>query len=490
MLGIGILLPWNAFVNAKPYFQSRFCDSTDDDTNTPTHESFEQWFGVIWNIASVLSLGSIIVFNAIHDKISSKINGHHQQASLRAHINDCDDSNTENNNNSIDNNNIEDPLDPNSRNELLCNGSNGGSTTSNNNEGHSFVLVMIPLSLYLTVFVCMVILVFIPNIPPNLFFNVTLVGLGICGMCQAIATSGIIATAGLFSPTIGISPFFNGQAVGGVVVAISNFITSTFEDSTIYINEQCNNNNYYSGSGGNPNINSNRWLVVDNHTYENDHDDYYFDEEWELQSGSVVSDVSLLASDGGSTAATSCMVYNKIDWVVFVYFSLGCIVLAICLVGYSFINKYQKFEHRNEYETVQNVSSMETDTSNDIQEDHGSGTPRIGLELNDRIRDRHEQEEEDGRGMDSDTIGLSSTIDTLAHHSDHDPLSSPLEQPQKEQLPQDEEEIDDNIINNNHVDCLLDDGSNLTAAVWSVVKGPACSVYMTFLVTLSLFPGW
>ncbi len=55
LLGVGILIPWNAFVSATPYFASRLCQSGRDIVN------FEKWFGLAWNLSSVFSLGLIIV---------------------------------------------------------------------------------------------------------------------------------------------------------------------------------------------------------------------------------------------------------------------------------------------------------------------------------------------------------------------------------------------------------------------------------------------
>ena len=55
LLGVGILIPWNAFVSAEQYFASRLCESGHDVIN------FEQWFGLVWNLSSVVSLGLIIV---------------------------------------------------------------------------------------------------------------------------------------------------------------------------------------------------------------------------------------------------------------------------------------------------------------------------------------------------------------------------------------------------------------------------------------------
>ena len=55
LLGVGILIPWNAFVTAKTYLTSRLCQSGTSIIN------FEQWFGLVWNLSSVVSLGLIII---------------------------------------------------------------------------------------------------------------------------------------------------------------------------------------------------------------------------------------------------------------------------------------------------------------------------------------------------------------------------------------------------------------------------------------------
>ena len=371
---------------------------------------------------------------------------------------------------------------------------------------------MIPLSLYLVVFLIMDILVFIPNISSELFFNITLIGLGICGMCQAIATSGVVATAGLFPPTLGIGPFFSGQALGGVVVAITNFITATIEDPTNYYNEQCTNSGNDDG-GGNGNYSLSRWLE-DNNDYNNGN--YYdIDQEWQI---SIDMDLSSSSSATSTSTAMTCTTYDEIDWVVFVYFGLGCVVLAICLVGYSFINKYQKFEHRNDYETVQNIIVIDKNDNNSsshnnhnhniniTQEDHGSGTPRIGLELHDRIHDRQKQQQLVGEQdsfnrpyRDHDPLSTrsapssptSSPMDGTGRNSaPHSELvMSSLEEQRLHHQQQQDDQFHDETTSQAEAVVVVDD-SNLTAAVWSAVKGPACCVYLTFLVTLTLFPGW
>ena len=505
-------------MNAKPYFQSRFCSTTSTDENYNNddtdedgiikHPNFEQWFGVIWNIASVVSLGSIIVFNLLRDKFESDEHHHHQGEESSSSSSSQHNSNDNDNTIETTGATLREALTSSPINELCNDGRNRSSNHNNHNdnshdEGHSFILVMIPLSLYLVVFLIMDILVFIPSISSELFFILTLIGLGICGMCQAIATSGVVATAGLFPPHVGIGPFFSGQAVGGVVVSITNFITASIEDPTTYYSEQCSGDDNNNGGGdGDSNHSISRWLV-DNNDYSDNNLDV--DQEWKISIDMDLtsSSSSLSASSISSTSTMSCTTYDEIDWVVFVYFGLGCMVLAICLVGYSFINKYQNFEHRNDYETVQNVIDNDNDDSNHhniniTQEDHGAGTPRIGLELHDRIHDRQSQED----------IGQPDTYERP--YRDHDPLSttsasapsSPttnnaLTTPPSElamssleelRLKQQDDQFDDETSQVREV--VEVDDSNLTAAVWSAVKGPACCVYLTFLVTLTLFPGW
>jgi equilibrative nucleoside transporter 1/2/3 len=55
ILGIGLLVPWNAFVSAKPYFEVRLC------------QNVEVWFGIIYNGSSVLSLSSLLALSWFRD---------------------------------------------------------------------------------------------------------------------------------------------------------------------------------------------------------------------------------------------------------------------------------------------------------------------------------------------------------------------------------------------------------------------------------------
>jgi len=75
---------------------------------------------------------------------------------------------------------------------------------------------MIPLALYTIVFLGQTLLVMCINIPAATFRHLTVASLAACGMSQALATAGIVATANLFDAATAISPFLAGQAFGGV----------------------------------------------------------------------------------------------------------------------------------------------------------------------------------------------------------------------------------------------------------------------------------
>ena len=78
LLGCGILLPWNAFVSAKPYFASRLCG--DDGTDIV---NFEQYFGLVWNTSSVMSLAIIIFGQGLSDYCKKRIQQQRSSSSSR-----------------------------------------------------------------------------------------------------------------------------------------------------------------------------------------------------------------------------------------------------------------------------------------------------------------------------------------------------------------------------------------------------------------------
>eukprot|EP00339_Tiarina_fusa_P003496 CAMPEP_0117084626 /NCGR_PEP_ID=MMETSP0472-20121206/59554_1 /TAXON_ID=693140 ORGANISM="Tiarina fusus, Strain LIS" /NCGR_SAMPLE_ID=MMETSP0472 /ASSEMBLY_ACC=CAM_ASM_000603 /LENGTH=106 /DNA_ID=CAMNT_0004813679 /DNA_START=62 /DNA_END=378 /DNA_ORIENTATION=+ len=62
LLGVGVLLPWNAYVSAKPYFQSRLCGQGSFIAG-----DVELWFSVLYNGASVISLAAVVFAQYVCD---------------------------------------------------------------------------------------------------------------------------------------------------------------------------------------------------------------------------------------------------------------------------------------------------------------------------------------------------------------------------------------------------------------------------------------
>ena len=79
LLGVGILLPWNAYISAKHYFVSRLCDSSTTATEATTQkEDIEMWFSIMYNAACVISLAVVIIVQHNHDQKNNNIHRQHE----------------------------------------------------------------------------------------------------------------------------------------------------------------------------------------------------------------------------------------------------------------------------------------------------------------------------------------------------------------------------------------------------------------------------
>lgn len=305
---------------------------------------------------------------------------------------------------------------------------------------------MVPLGFYLVVFAITDFLVLIPSIGPNTFMTLTMVGLALCGTCGAIATAGIVSTAGLFESHLGITPFFSGQALGGVAVSTANFIAATLEDPTAFWEQTCEN----------PPVNQNTVTGVLVKSI--------LDDAESLRPTSTHHDRKLLQDD-----APTCSPYAEVDWAVFGYFFAGCVVLACCLVGYTVINRYQQQEHRDEYETIGETQLVLEDQS-----------PRVGLEMKEQ-RDCAEESSSleapgvlatrsyhDDDGLRPEATLASAALGTaIADGNDPSGFDDELSV-EPEEYTEEENEL----------------------AVFSAVKGPATCIFLVFSGTLCLFPSW
>jgi len=162
----------------------------------------------------------------------------------------------------------------------------------------------------------------------------------------------------------------------------------------------------------------------------------------------LTKDLTTANNDEQAQKSSSCAPYERIDWAAFFYFFLGSMLLLACLFGYSYVDRFQQNQHRDLYETVHSIG-----------EDSINGSQRgAGLELH-----------ESGAKEDGDEVRSGDGLIRTTQPSYDEPAQ---EEP----------------------DALLrgsaNEPANETAAVWTHVKMPAISIFLTFFVTLSLFPGW
>ena len=528
LLGVGVLIPWNAFVSAKPYFQARLCQVNKDNKDNPNDNpstvlvNVELWFGFIWNISSVLSLGLIIVSVAIRDACRRR-QPHMTlllptttattltttaEASTTIII-----TNNNNNNNTI----VDQPIPPSTftRSNSSASGGGGGgdshtSTSSHHSHhhsststsgGHSFWLVMLPLALYLLVFLFTDLLVLIPSIEPELFLKLTLTSLALCGTCGAVATAGILSTAGLFESHVGITPFFSGQALGGVAVSLANFMAAALDDRE---------EEFWHTTTCRPMMTTTMTTALppNNHLLTND-----------SQVPNTLTISSVMGRSLATTASppsSSCSSYETLDWAVFGFFLAGCVVLAGCLVGYAFvIARYQQEEHRDNYQAVQDVlveeGVLEHPSSNNVpdaptslrQETPSTNTTMGQLEM------KNQNAAATATATAAVVVAAPSTsapnqgrtVDTSTTISYHDDATSPSSPPPLLLL----------VAANGGgghgtrrivADDFVDEEDETTVepeeytdeenewAVFSAIKGPWTTIFLVFALTLCLFPSW
>ena len=392
LLGVGILVPWNAFISAKPYFASRFCENEGDLVNP----HLESKFSLAYNLSAITWLGGILLWQYIGD----------QRAAAR---------------------------------EPDITLSQRVETSSSHHESgsHAFWLVIVPLGLYVAVFVGQSFgVAMVHAISPSTFETLTLMSMGLCGMCGATATAGILATAGLFPSTVGVGPFLAGQSVGGVAVSLANFIAALWEDPKDYWNANCQ-------------------ADTDNTT-------------------------ATIATD---SSADVCIPYNRFDVAVFGYFLVGSFVLTASLFGYIYIDYYQRttvsYSMRSEYETVDEAHDAIINSTNAPIGSADMATtvdqsPRVGLEM--MIQGTESRNSDATDGVLHRRPSQPRRAASLDHRAEATQIIEDSDDFLDEPSPSDD---------HNHVS-----SHNETQQVFQKVREPALTIYMVFVVTLALFPGW
>ena len=342
-LGIGFLLPWNAVVSAASYFESRTCISSlfdpeiaqenDDDgstsSSTKTSSNFMLWFGLVYSFTGVITLGLRILYQKQHTTsniISNTTEAEAKSRRLQKQI------------------------------------------------------VIASLSIFLFVMLLTTALVLVPKLDPNFFQKVSLLSSAIFGIAGSFIGAGITSFANMFPPDIGITPFISGQAIGGIVISLLNFILFGVEQKGVdsFWNEKCRSN-------------VSRYL---------------------------------------KNNAEGCEAYS-IDYGAFAYFSAGSFFLVVCLVLYTHLEKSDIAEF---YRLESTRSDNSVVDNNDVPDDEEVS---------------HVQQQ------DVETDSLREPL-----------LESSLE-----------------ITTSNVED-------SKASTVWNLIAAPTISIFLTFMVTLTIFPSW
>jgi equilibrative nucleoside transporter 1/2/3 len=234
LLGIGFLLPWNAFVSASAYFETR----TLAETSGKEKNNFMSWFSLLNNLSGVVTLAFMLIWQ-------------------KRHI-------------------------------ILPNWNlTRSSPTPLTRQNLEWRFIVVSLSFFLFVMILTASMVLIPSLDPRLFQTISLCSSAICGASGAFTSAGIVSFAQIFPPNLGLQPFISGQAVGGVVISILNFVLFGLERTGAdeFWAENCGTKGVYS------------------------------------------FDVSTQSE------------YYVIDWGAFAYFTVGAIIISSCIVLFLYLDR-------------------------------------------------------------------------------------------------------------------------------------------------------
>jgi len=270
VLGIGCLLPWNAFLSATSYFHHRLC--------TSSNPVIQNQFELVYNFSASLSLFVMTMLLFYRKRKppeykTEKMNADHEYRNLiypemafdideqkynpqkdDQHMNIPDDNKrkelssasslfSENpqqfqlkslNDHSVllidedsDFNSIGDLKKP-----LLCSSTQKIKILNDQgprrfslrkrNRSNGFC-VFLSLTSYLIALVATALSTLYPVVDPRIFFLFTIMSLIVCGTSSAIYAAGVLSFASRFPPNLGLKPFVSGQALAGVIVALVKF---------------------------------------------------------------------------------------------------------------------------------------------------------------------------------------------------------------------------------------------------------------------------
>jgi Nucleoside transporter len=435
-LGVGVLVPWNAFISAVDYFNRRLCENG-------IVPDVEAWFGAVFNASSVVAVGIIILLQTVSSQ------------------------------------------------------RNVASTDPTDSD--TFWMVIPSLTISLFVFVSTSSLVTISSLPTSLFRYLTLWSVAACGMATAATSAGLVTTAAVFSPTMAIHPFMTGQSLGGVMVALVNFLAATLKDPSIYNDSYCVSRNSTEILA--PML-MRSWLGIQS----------------AQRSLKVPAETRHLAQDEYNDIALegtlydlhgSCAPYDEPDWVVFSYFSLGAIVLLGCLVSFFYTRRLSR-----EIKNGRVDHEFDDSRSGRVQNLHSREALESGRVAYESIEPTSETPEGSGEELrftpchraSSDISVRGLELATSPSHPfspvNQDDLTTRVVGPESPRRPQSDSLVR-RLVHSSHIYESQQMDEEITPSslahtlsapaairlVWVRVRRAVATIFLTFLVTLALFPG-
>lgn len=268
----------------------------------------------------------------------------------------------------------------------------------------------------------------------QLFKTLTFICIVICGTTGAFTSASIVSYANsYFPPLYSIQCFISGQALGGVSISFLNLILNYAvdgENENKFWNDQCS-------------VNENDYEMKNASVAT-----YGYSGHGINDGGGDTSRRQMISLDDVSSYTrslmTSCHDY-KIDWGAFSYFTTCCVFLVssiglFILLDASSVTKYYRHHSSNQIVTTIDYSSRVEN------EEH----------MNDECAEAREDEED-------------------CNETD---LSCPLIEPL----------LQDNLYEQGRYDEVKKD--NVTLFVWKKLQQPTICIFITFVITLSIFPSW
>jgi hypothetical protein len=460
-LGMGVMWPWNAFISAKSYMTARMPPPTSD---------WEAWCSTLFNGGSVLSLLLWLLFYFPSPQPKSS------QRTLSMH------------------------------------------PTIKSIRRDDYYWVMISLGLYLGVFLLTTLgVLWIPSSTTSSsttmerWFQVgTYGGIIVCGMAASVASAGIVGMAAttatsaatvfsasfrrtkqcasIYDEEFGIAYYFTGQAMGGLVVAMGNWVAQWYDLQFILLN------------------------VQDNYEEEKDYPTKRIYQYPSKHNNGSHAKAAL-------SATTKRLGYTQISWPTFWYFATSCLVLGLCMIGYTYLatintsnvvdRKDNDDAYNHYYDNISSTGEDRIDEStplvvkqkkchslslySDYRANSTTTSPTASTQMN---RVRHVPSTTSLETTDSSCCSW-----TVIEDQEHVPSTPSFNESMattptiqtysKDSGSSEEDDYYYSSDHSHHHSTKPKPGKNyVMQCVWNAIEEPTLSLFITYFVTLLLFPVW